>query len=156
MSFNTFPAGEYIYEGRAVALNASGYAILADPFSEERSRVVGVSATSGVAGARVRVVLSDYLQTANDTVGQPLYLNIQGSGVFNTQIGNVVSGYSEFYNPFYVTRVGTHLNVGVAKVEPEDGILTASPFYAILTEDQIPLIEYLVAEDGSKLLLENA
>jgi hypothetical protein len=156
MSFNTFPAGEYIYQYRAVALNASGYAILADPFSADRSRVVGVSATSGVAGARVRVVLSDYIQTTNDAVGQPLYLNIQGSGVFDTQIGNVVSGYTEFYNPFYVTRVGTHLNVGVAKVEPEDAVRTFSPNTAILTEDQIPLIEYLVAEDGSKLLLENA
>jgi hypothetical protein len=156
MSFSTIPAGETIYIYRAVAINSSGYAVLANPFSEDRARVVGVSATSGFAGDRIRVVSSDYLQGANDTCGAPLYLNIESSGVFNTNIGNVVSGYSEFYNPFYVTRVGTHLSVGQSKIEPEEAILTGSPNSAILTEDQVPLIEYLVAEDGSKILLESA
>ena len=158
MSFSVLTAGEYIYGGRAVAVNSSGFAILADPFSADRSRAIGISQADTAAGGRVRVVLADYsnVNTAGMLAGRPAYLGIEGSGRITTDLGNVVSGYTEFYDPFYVTDVGRALAPGVLKIEIEDGILTNSTNYAILTEDQSPLIEYLVAEDGSKILLESA
>ena len=158
MSFSVVTAGEYIYGGRAVAVNSSGFAILADPFSEDRSRVIGISQADTPAGERVRVVLADYssVNTAGLSAGRPAYLSIEGSGRITTDFNNVASGYTEFYDPFYVTDVGRALTAGSLKIEIEDGVLTISPNAALLTEDQVPLIEYLVAEDGSKILLENA
>jgi hypothetical protein len=158
VSFSVLTAGEYIYGGRAVAVNSSGYAILADPFSADRSRVVGISQADTSAGDRVRVVLSDYsaVNTAGMLAGRPAYLSIEGSGRITTDINSVTSGYTEFYDPFYVTDVGTALTASVLKIEIEDGIMTGSTNSALLTEDQSPSIEYLVAEDGSKILLENA
>jgi len=158
VSFSALPAGEYIYGGRAVAVNSSGYAILADPFSEDRSRVVGISAADTAAGQRVRVIRADYcsVNTAGMTRGRPAYLSIEGSGRITTDLGSVVSGYTEFYNPFYVTDVGRARDAGVLKIEIEDNVLTGSPNSAILTEDQVPLIEYIQTEDSSKILLESA
>lgn len=158
MSFSVLTAGEYIYGGRAVAVNSSGFAVLADPFSADRSRVIGISQTDTAANDRVHVVLADYssVNTAGMTAGQPAYLSIEGSGRITTNLANVASGYTEFYDPFYVTDVGVALGAGTLKIEIEDGILTPSPNFCLLTEDQVPLIEYLVAEDGSKINLENA
>jgi hypothetical protein len=158
MAFSVVTAGEYIGNGVAVAINSSGYAIPADPFSADRSRVVGISDGVTEAGSRVRIVLTDTaaVSTAGLTLGKPAYLSIHGSGILTTDFNNVASGYIEFFDPFFVTQVGGALGAGTIKIEIEDGILTSSTNTALLTEDQSPLIEYLVAEDGSKILLENA
>lgn len=158
MSFSTVVAGEYIGNGVAVAINSSGYAVTANPFSADRSRVIGISDGAVEAGARVRIVLTDYasVSTAGMSINRPVYLSIHGSGIVTTDFNNVASGYVDFFDPFYVTQVGTALGAGVLKIEIEEGVLTASTESALLTEDQSPLIEYLVAEDGSKILLENA
>lgn len=158
MAFSVVTAGEYIGNGVAVAINSSGYAIPADPFSADRSRVVGISDGVTEAGSRVRIVLTDTaaVSTAGLTLGKPAYLSIHGSGILTTDFNNVASGYIDLFDPFYVTQVGGALGAGTIKIEIEDGILTSSTNTALLTEDQSPLIEYLVAEDGSKILLENA
>jgi hypothetical protein len=120
--------------------------------------VVGISDGVTEAGSRVRIVLTDTaaVSTAGLTLGKPAYLSIHGSGILTTDFNNVASGYVDFFDPFYVTQVGDALGAGTIKIEIEDGILTSSPNTALLTEDQSPLIEYLVAEDGSKILLEDA
>jgi len=158
VSFSVVPAGEQITRGRFVAINSSGYAIYADPFSAERSRAVGVSANDAQEGERVRIVTSDYVYVqTNSTIGAPVYLSIEASGTVTTDFANRVAlGYNEYYDPFYVTKVGNALTAVDTKIEIEDGMLTSSENSALLTEDQSPLIEYLVAEDGSKILLENA
>lgn len=158
MSFITVVAGEYIGNGVAVVLNEAGQALTANPFSPERSRVIGISEGPVPSGSRVRIILSDYasVSTAGMTINRQAYLSIHGSGIVTTDFNSVASGYVEFYDPFYVTKVGNALGAGVLKIEIEEGLLTASTNSALLTEDQSPLIEYLVAEDGSKILLENA
>jgi hypothetical protein len=159
VSFSVLTAGEYIYGGRAVAVSSSGYAILADPFSADRSRVVGISAAPAETGERVRIITAEIapVSTAGMTLGRQAYLSIEASGTLTTNFSALVaSGYNEFYDPFYVTKVGNALGAGTTKIEIEDGVLVISENTALLTEDQSPLIEYLVAEDGSKILLENA
>lgn len=158
MSFSTVVAGEYIGEGVAVAINSSGYAIAANPFSYERAQVVGISAKEADPGSRVRIILSDYasVSSAGLTLNKPAYLSIHGSGIVTTDFNSVASGYTEFFDPFYVTQVGQALGAGTLKIEIEESILIASTEDALLTENQSPLIEYLVAEDGSKILLESA
>ncbi len=100
MAFSVVTAGEYIGNGVAVAINSSGYAIPADPFSADRSRVVGISDGVTEAGSRVRIVLTDYaaVSTAGLTLGKPAYLSIHGSGILTTDFNNVASGYIEFCN----------------------------------------------------------
>lgn len=158
MSFSVVTAGEYIGNGVAVAINSSGYAVTANPFSADRSRVVGISDGATAVGSRVRIVRTDTaaVSTAGLTAGKPAYLSIHGSGILTTDFNNVASGYIDFFDPFFVTQVGGALDAGTIKIEIEDGILVLSTNTFLLTEDSSPLIECLIAEDGSKILLENA